>query len=87
MSQFDAAVIKEQGVTFAVVAVKRHVFNTNSSLNEAKTSFQPYFPGMPVVLMRQDSHGRSEYYGRQDLVKFLSHVHPSRMPWRRCTVN
>ena len=83
---FDGAVIKEQGVTFAIVVVKPYVLNTNSSCEDARAGFAQYFPGMPIILMAQDSRGIPKYQGRKDIVKFLANVHPSRIPWKRYTV-
>jgi len=82
---FQGAVIKEQGVTFAVVIVKRHVVDNRSEANDAITSFQPLFPGLPVVLMTQDSQGIPTYFGRKDIVRFMSNVPLSSVPWREYT--
>lgn len=80
---FDGAVVKEQGVTFAIVVVKPHILNTNSSCDDARQGFSRFFPGMPIILMAQDSRGIPKYQGRTDIVKFLANVHPSRIPWKR----
>jgi hypothetical protein len=85
--QFEGAVIREQGVTFAVVVVKNHVLNSTHEANQTIASFRPLFPGMPVVLMAQDGSGRPTYYGRPDISKFLSNIIPSRIPWKRYTLN
>lgn len=85
--QFEGAVIREQGVTFAVVVVKNHVLNSAHEANQTIASFRPVFPGMPVVLMAQDVSGRPTYYGRPDISKFLSNISPSRIPWKRYTLN
>jgi hypothetical protein len=50
-------------------------------------SFQPLFPGMPVVLMAQDHHGVPTFYGRRDISQFMASVPMSRVPWKRYTVN
>lgn len=84
--QFDGAVIKEQGVTFAIVVVKNHVLSIQSTREQTRQSFSQHFPGMPIILMAQDSRGIPKYHGRQDIVKFLANVHPSRIPWKRYTV-
>ena len=81
--QIDGAVIKEQGVTFAVVVVKPHVIRTKSIADEARAGFQRLVPGMPIVLMAQDSRGIPTYQGRKDIVKFLASIDPSRIPWKR----
>ncbi|MDT3416138.1 hypothetical protein QO009_002006 [Brevibacillus aydinogluensis] len=83
--QFDGAVIKEQGVTFAIVIVKPHVLNSPSR-EDVRDSFRSVFPGIPIILMAQDSRGVPTYHGRKDIVRFLSRVHPSRIPWKRYTV-
>lgn len=87
MATFDAAVIKEQGVTFAVVAVKRGLIAQPTRRQEALASFSSAFAGMPVVLMEQDSSGRPKYFGRNDLVDFLAPVHPARLPWGQYRLN
>lgn len=85
--QFDGAVIREQGVTFAVVVVKPHVLNNQMEAQSAIRSFSPVFPGMPIVLMAQGSSGRATYFGRPDIARFMSNVSPSRVPWKRYTLN
>ena len=85
--RFDAAIVREQGVNFAVVAVKRHVVNHRAEAQSAVQAFSPTFPGMPVILMGQDSSGRPTYFGRPDIVRFLSHISPARLPWRQFTIN
>jgi hypothetical protein len=84
--QFDGALIKEQGVTFAIVVVKSHVIHNTSTAGQTASSFQPYFPRVPIILMAQDSNGTPTYYGRKDIVRFLANTHPSRIPWKRYTV-
>ena len=87
MEKIHGAVIKEQGVTFAIVVVKSHVFNTPDSRDEAANAFSVFFPGMPIILMRQDSQGTPEYFGRKDIVNFLSNIDPARIPWQEYTFN
>ncbi|MEH7223877.1 hypothetical protein V7112_08650 [Bacillus sp. JJ1566] len=84
--QFDGAVIKEQGITFAIVIVKSHVLQSSHSIDEARSAFSRHFPGMPLILMAQDLRGVPTYQGRKDIVKFLANIHPSRIPWKRYTV-
>ncbi len=84
--QIEGAIIKEQGQTFAIVVVKSHVLNS-SDRDEVASSFSRYFPGMPIILMAQDSRGTPTYYGRTDIVRFLKNVHLSRIPWKKYTFN
>lgn len=81
--QFDGALLKEQGVTFAIVVVKPHVLNSTMECDSARRSFSPVFPGVPIILMAQNSRGLPTYQGRTDIVRFLSNVDPSRIPWQR----
>jgi hypothetical protein len=85
--QFDGALIKEQGVSFAIVVVKPHVLNSQSECNTARNSFARYFPAVPIILMAQDSRGTPTYQGRRDIVNYLSGIHPSRIPWKTYTAN
>ncbi len=84
--QFDAALIKEQGVNFAIVVVKPHIIN-DSSREEARQSFSQYFPGVPIILMAQNSRGIPTYHGRTDIVNYLANIHPGRIPFKRYNVN
>lgn len=49
---FQGAVIREQGVTFAVVMVQKHVIDSSFEAGRAIAAFQPVFPGLPVVACR-----------------------------------
>lgn len=84
--QFEGAVVREQGVTFAVVVVKKYVVDSPMQARSAINAFSPAFPGMPVVLMGQDSSGRATFFGRQDIAKFLSRISIGRIPWKRYTI-
>jgi len=84
---FEGAVVREQNVTFAVVVVKQHVVDNTTEANRAIGSFGPAFPGLPVVLMGQDGFGRPKYYGRRDIVNFLTRVPLRAIPWRRYELN
>ncbi|MBN2589588.1 MAG: hypothetical protein JXA96_06990 [Sedimentisphaerales bacterium] len=81
----QGAVIKEQGQTFAIVVVKKHIIDSQIKSSDAINSFSHLFPGMPVVLMAQDSRGIPKYRGRKDIVNFLASIHPSRIPWKEYT--
>lgn len=85
--RFQGAVIREQGQTFAVVVVQRHVIDNRSMAVDAIADFQPVFAGMPVVLMAQDGAGRPIYFGRQDIARFLAGVPMHTIPWREYTLN
>ena len=85
--RFQGAVIKEQGVTFAVVIVKKYVIDNKFEADRAALGFQPVFPGIPVVLMAQDSKGVPTYYGRPDIAKFMVNVPLSAVPWREYTIS
>jgi len=86
--QFEGAVIKEQGVTFAIVIVKPHVLNNQTEAENLIVSFQRQaFAGIPVVLMAQNGSGTPQYYGRRDIVNFLAHVPMAAIPWKRYSLN
>jgi hypothetical protein len=61
MTWFDGAVIREQGVTVAVVIVRPSLLQNTTGANRATPSFQPVFLGMPVILMTENSCGRPRF--------------------------
>ena len=85
--QFEGAVIREQGITFAVVIVRKAVIDFRQQADRAIRTFSGAFPGMPVVLMAQYSRGTPTYYGRPDLSRFLANTPLGAIPWRRYTLN
>jgi hypothetical protein len=85
MIKIQGAVIKERGVTFAITVVKYQIFNSEQQCQEAALSFSSLFPGMPIVLMAQDSRGIPSYWGRRDIVNFLSRIHPAKIHWKEYT--
>jgi len=84
--KIHGAVIIEQGVTFAVIVVKRSAMDTDAEANETRAIFQDLFSGLPLVLASQDEEGEFEYQGRNDLVTFLASVQAWRIPWMEYTV-
>lgn len=81
--QFEGAVIKEQGITFAIVIVKQFITSNREKAQEAIRSFSSFFPGIPLVLMSQDSRGIPTYFGRQDISRFMANVPVHAVPWKR----
>ena len=78
---FDGALIKEQGVKFAIVCVKSSVLH-RSDKEAIRNQYASFFGFIPIILMAQNTKGIPTYDGRRDIVQFLSHVHPSRIPWK-----
>lgn len=87
MVKFQGAVIKEQGVKFAVVIVKSHILHMQNEARETIRNFSRFFPEIPVVLMAQNSRGIPTYYGRPDIAKFLSSVPIRAIPWKEYSFN
>jgi Zn-dependent protease with chaperone function len=84
--QVEGAVIREQGITFAVVVVKSHVVHNDHAARQTIAGLIPAFR-MPVVLMAQTSDGSPTYYGRKDIARFMASVPLGAIPWRRYTIN
>lgn len=84
---YDGAVVREQGVTFAIFIVKEPILKSPLEIDKARTVGQQLYPDLPIVLAAQDSHGVFEYQGRPDLVKFLASIDAARIPWKRYTVS
>ena len=85
--RIQGAVIKEQGVKFAVVVVKKHIVDNKFNADKAIRDFSPLFPGLSLVLAAQGHRGRFTYYGRKDISGFLASIDPLRIPWAEYTVS
>jgi len=82
MSTWQIALVREQGVNFGVVVVKDHVLDNKTESDELCHSWAHRL-GCPIALMGAHRH---RTYGRQDIVRWLSSIHPARLPWREVTV-
>jgi hypothetical protein len=87
MSVVDGAVVHEQGVTFGVAAVRAGTLSSSNRRSAALSGFRAAFGGIPTVLMEQDGRGVPTYFGRPDIVRFLSSVDLRRLPWRRMSLS
>lgn len=83
--QVIGSVIREQGVTFAIVQVDGNRVNSSIEAEKTIVACQRLFPLMPIVLMAVRTYDAPTYWGRHDLVNFMSHVDPGRVPWKRYT--
>lgn len=84
--KFQGSVITEQGVTFAIIVVKYHIIQNNFALANTRDQFSHIFPGMPIILMAQNSRGIPIYQGRKDIINFLSNIHLRQIPWKEYEV-
>lgn len=76
------AVIIEQGVTFAVIAVRQSVTMYTYRMVQTRRELMQFFPNMPIILMSQDADGQPHYYGRKDIVEFLNSIRVDQIPWK-----
>lgn len=56
---FDGALIKEQGVTFAIAVVKPYVL-TSPEKESIRLGFMRYFGNIPIILMVQNQKRYSD---------------------------
>ena len=84
--KIHGAVIIEQGVTFAIIAVKQSVTRYTTRLVQTRQELSQFFPNMPIILMSQDRNGAPHYYGRKDIVDFLKTVRLDQIPWKVYTI-
>jgi hypothetical protein len=84
---FQGALIREQGVTFAIAVVKPTVLQDQVEADRTRRGFSAIFGSVPIVLMAQDNRGVPTYSGRRDIVRFLANKPMSAIPWREYRVN
>jgi hypothetical protein len=86
--RFQGALLREQGVEFGIVIVKQHVLANRFEAQRTMQGAAGIFGGgIAVVLMAQDYRGVPQYFGRSDIVRFLSHIPVSAIPWQECAYN
>ena len=80
--KIQAAVIKEQGIKFVVVAVNKSTLTIPSIKAQILNYCSSLFPNMPVILATQSSKGVPTYFGREDIVNFLVDKEFLKLPWK-----
>lgn len=81
---FRGALIREQGITFAVVEVDPDVLSKgDASIKEERSRFQPVFKDVPIILAARTADRRAHYAGRPDIVRYLLSCEWQRIPWRK----
>lgn len=83
---FEGALITKQETTFAVVIVEESILDSNE-IENVRESYSPFFPGVPIILMAQNSRGTPIYHGREDIVEFLAGINHLRLPWEEYTIS
>jgi len=82
MARWQIALVREQGINFAVASVQDHVIEDRDEADDLISALRMRL-GQPVVLLGARRH---RIYGRSDIVRFLQNVHPSRLPWRQVDI-
>lgn len=75
--QLEAALIDNSKVTFALIPVDYSIVINPTAAKDVQTSFTKYFPGLPIVLMSEDDFEMPTYFGRKDILKYLTDLSPS----------
>ena len=78
--EFTGALVKEQGIEFMIILVKKNIIDNHFQRQNAVNEYQRLF-GIPSIIAAQDSRGDFKYFGREDISRFLSSIHPSRISW------
>lgn len=78
----QGAIVREQGITFGILIVKRHILNNRTEANRLLPQASAVFDGIPTILMAQENRGVPSYYGRQDIVNFMASVPLEVIPWK-----
>jgi hypothetical protein len=81
MTTLTAAVVREQGVTFAVAIMKDHVLNSPMVADQQIRAVALAL-GCPLVVLMGETNRRLRG-NRQDVVNFVSRLHPSQLPWKK----
>ena len=84
--KFLGAKIREQNVTFGIMAVKPYILHDPVARENMQDFGVRVFGYVPIVLVEKNARGIPTYWGRQDLVRFLAQVPPQCIPWKKYTI-
>lgn len=86
-TQFESAIITEQGKNIAVVFVQPAVFKNAIDSTVIIKALLPVFKGMPVVLVTKNEEGVPAYFGRADLILFLETININEASWTQVSAD
>jgi len=86
-TQFESAIIEEQGKKFAVVYVQPVVFNNATDGTMIIKALLPVFSGIPIILVTKNKEGAPAYYGRPDLVLLLDNININDATWSQVSAD
>lgn len=84
--KFQGALLKEQGVTFAIIVVPLSALQSSIKRSEWENFGHRVFGAIPIVLAAPMTGGRIKYWGRSDIVRFLSRIAPNLIRWKEYRV-
>lgn len=82
MTNWQVALVQEQGIKFGVVVVQDHIIDNPTERDNLRRWWAIHL-GCPIALLGARRH---QTYGRHDIVRWLATINPSRLPWRHMTV-
>ncbi|WP_459929416.1 hypothetical protein [Desulfosporosinus burensis] len=86
-TNFESAIVTEQGKSIAVVSVQPTVFQNSFNASMVIKGLLPVFKGLPIVLMTLDPQGAPAYFGRADLILILENVNIKEAEWKQITAD
>jgi len=81
--KIKGAIIKEQGVKFAIIETTTATLKSQTEMNTIKQKFSPLFGDIPMTFMAKNARGIPVFVGRKDIVDFLSNNDMNKIPWRK----
>ena len=84
MTTLTAAIVREQGVTFAVAIMKDHVLNCSTTADQQIRAVAMAL-NCPLVVLWGERNGKLRG-NRRDIVNFVSSLHQSQLPWKRYSI-
>jgi len=80
------SVITEQDITFVIVQVKYSIINSELMRDNIMKMLRKKFVKDPIILMSKDIKGRPTFWGREDIVKYLSKVQVNEYKWKEYNI-
>ncbi|WP_238883309.1 hypothetical protein [Clostridium sp. YIM B02551] len=75
--QLEAAIINNSELTFALIPVDYSIVMDSTTAKNIQASYAKYFPGLPIILMSANDLTIPTYFGRKDILRYLTDLNPS----------
>ena len=74
--------VKIQNVSFGILETNYAIISNPAKANAFIKNYAFIFKNHPIILFAYNELHKPVYYGKPEIVKLLTNIHPEQIPWK-----